>query len=304
MVPPTEPATFPLSAIVGQQHLKRALLIAASSADIVGLLVRGERDAGKRTAVTALAVILPVINAPEGCIVHCSPSLGQCCPLCTARAPLKIVHVRAPFIEVPISVTEENLMGCMVDGEPYPGLLARANRGYLFIDRVNLFSESLVQKIFDVQRAGELFIEGDRWPSKFVLLATMNDEEGAISRGLMSRFSLCTNVKALTDIEERLEVVKRVESFRISPDDFIRHYTREDDTLRSRVLNARRLLPRTEMPLEVYRRMERLCKPLGKMALDRLSAAAKGNAALNERIWVTTEDLNDAAPLVIEHMKE
>ncbi|MEW5936664.1 MAG: ATP-binding protein [Candidatus Thermoplasmatota archaeon] len=302
---PSNDLLFPLSAIVGQQHLKRALLIAAANPEVGSLLVRGERDAGKRTAVTALTGILPMISAREGCAVHCSPALGQRCPLCADRPAQTLARARTPFVEVPISASDDQLMGSRIDGEPYPGLLAKANSGYLFIDRVNLFGEGQIRKVFEVHEAGVLERHKDRWPSRFVLLATMNDDEGALPSDLLAGFSLCTSVRALGDIEERLEVVKRIESFNISPDDFIRHYVREEDALRARVSNARRLLPRTEIPAEIHRRMERACKPLviGEVVLHRFSAAVKGSASLNERIWVTAEDLKDVSPLVLDHLR-
>jgi Mg-chelatase subunit ChlI len=299
-------AAFPLSAIVGQQALKRALLITAANPSVGSVLVGGTRDAGKRTAIRALSSILPNVKAHRGCPVQCPPGPFKPCPICSKAEKLETVNAPAPLVDVPITSDMGQIVGRRVDNEPFPGLLGKANQGYAVLERINLFSEKTLRHIFEVQEKGLVESGGDSWPAKFAILATMNDEEGEMSASLVERFSLSVNVEALTDIEERLEVIKRVESYRLDPGRFRSHYEREEGELRARVSEARRLMARTELSVAMQKEMERRCsglKGLKDVAIQRMSQAVLGNAALNGRIWGTSEDVRDVSSFVLGHLK-
>ncbi|MBI5000430.1 MAG: ATP-binding protein [Euryarchaeota archaeon] len=299
-------AAFPLSALVGQQALKRALLIAAANPSIGSALVRGTRDAGKRTAIRGLSSILPNIKAHRGCPVRCPPGPYKPCPICSEAEKLETVNAPAPLVDISITSDMGQLAGRRVDNEPFAGLLGRANQGYAVLDRINLFSEKTLRHIFEVQEKGVVESDGDMWPAKFVILATMNDEEGELSASLVERFALCVRVSALTDIEERLEVIKRVESYRLDPERFRSHYEREEGEMRARVAEARRLMPRAELSAAMQKEMERRCSGLRGLkdsAVLRMSQAVLGNAALNGRIWGTSEDVRDVSSFVLGHLK-
>ena len=235
--------SFSFSAIVGQDEMKLAILIAAIDPSIGGVLVFGDRGTGKSTAVRALAALLPKMRAVVGCRYGCDPAdLAGHCEDCAAlrgghskgsnnqhRPVLKSHLVSVPVVDLPLGATEDRVVGAL-DLERAlsqgikafePGLLARANRGFLYIDEVNLLEDHLVDLLIDVAASGENVVEREglsvRHPARFVLVGSGNPEEGELRPQLLDRFGLSVEVKTPEDLPSRVEVVKRRDAFERDP---------------------------------------------------------------------------------------
>ena len=219
--------TFPFSAIVGQDDMKLSIVLTAIDPTIGGVLVFGDRGTGKSTAVRALAALLPKMRAVTGCRYGCDPDAARCSD-CLAAAKGK-AHasqlVGVPVVDLPLGATEDRVVGAL-DLERAlsqgvkafePGLLARANRGYLYIDEVNLLEDHLVDLLIDVAASGENVVEREglsvRHPARFVLIGSGNPEEGELRPQLLDRFGLSVEVKTPGTLDERVEVVKRRDAF-------------------------------------------------------------------------------------------
>ena len=295
---------YPLTAIVGHQGLKRGLLLAVANPRIGTVLISGERDTGKRTAAHGLAPLLPSLEAMEECPVHCSPSAKKKCPVCEAWGDkVKPRRVHMPFVEIPISASEDKLLGTMRGGAPSPGLLPMANGGLAFMERANLFSEGVLSLVLDVRDAGKVERNGT-WPAQFTLVATMNEEEGELAEELLERFSMMIHVSSLGDIEERLEILRRVEAYKSGPREFAGHYAREESAVRESLASAKRMLDRADVPKKVASIIEKVCRKVGadgETAMQNLREAALANAILDGRSWASVEDVAEVADFVLKH---
>ena len=226
-------AVFPFSAIVGQDEMKLALLIAAVDPMVGGLLAFGDRGSGKSTAVRALAALLPKMRMVAGCRYNCNPDkTSELCEECRARASqgaLKSVQAPVPVVDLPLGATEDRVVGALdleralARGEKAfePGLLARAHRGFLYIDEANLLEDHLVDLLLDVAASGENVVEREglsiRHPARFVLVGTGNPEEGELRPQLLDRFGLSVEVTTPNDLPNRIEVVRRRDAFDRDP---------------------------------------------------------------------------------------
>jgi energy-coupling factor transporter ATP-binding protein EcfA2 len=222
---------FPFSAIVGQEEMKLALRIAAVDPGVGGVLIFGDRGTGKSTAVRALAALLPPIPVVEGCAYGCDPSgNGTRCPDCSRRTtPPPSREAPVPMVDLPLGATEDRVVGTMdleralVDGTRRfePGLLARANRGFLYIDEVNLLEDHLVDLLLDVAASGENVVEREgisiRHPARFVLVGSGNPEEGDLRPQLLDRFGLSVEVETPRDLDLRVEVLRRRDAYDRDP---------------------------------------------------------------------------------------
>jgi magnesium chelatase subunit I len=318
--------TFPFSAIVGQDEMKLAILIAAVDPSVGGVLVFGDRGTGKSTAVRALAALLPPMQAVVGCRYACAPGdVGSSCESC---AELKgkgsgkgkgkpATHlVPVPVVDLPLGATEDRVVGAL-DLEKAlaqgikafePGLLARANRGFLYIDEVNLLEDHLVDLLIDVAASGENVVEREglsvRHPAKFVLVGSGNPEEGELRPQLLDRFGLSVEVKTPTDLPSRIEVVRRRDAFERAPADFIRTWAGEDAATRARLVAARERLNRVEVPDAVLERAAQLCMALGTDGLRgelTLMRAARALAALDGEASVGDAQLQRVAAPALRH---
>src|SRR6516164_9452168 len=227
---------FPFSAIVGQDEMKLALMIAAVDPKVGGVLAFGDRGSGKSTAVRALAALLPAMRAVAGCRYQCDPDdAGSQCDDCRARAvkgKLRAHQVPVPVVDLPLGATEDRVVGALdleralAHGEKKfePGLLARANRGFLYIDEVNLLEDHLVDLLLDVATSGENVVEREglsvRHAARFVLVGTGNPEEGELRPQLLDRFGLSVEVKTPNHLPTRVEIVRRRDSYEREPDAF------------------------------------------------------------------------------------
>jgi magnesium chelatase subunit I len=311
---------FPFSAIVAQDEMKLAILAVAVDPSIGGVLVFGDRGTGKSTAVRALAALLPPIKVATGCPYGCDPaaSAGLCeqcaaAPAGKARAG-KLVPV--PVVDLPLGATEDRVVGAL-DLERAlsqgvkafePGLLARANRGFLYIDEVNLLEDHLVDLLIDVAASGENVVEREglsvRHPARFVLVGSGNPEEGELRPQLLDRFGLSVEVKTPSDLASRIEVVKRRDAFERDPAGFAAQWQDEDERIRKQLVRARKRLHEVEVPDAVREQSAKLCMALGTDGLRgdlTLVRAARALAALDGARKVTSDHLRRIAAPALRH---
>ncbi|MCU0620394.1 MAG: ATP-binding protein, partial [Gemmatimonadales bacterium] len=240
--------------------MKRALLVAAVDPGVGGVMIFGDRGTGKSTAVRAMPALLPPMTVVAGCRFGCDPAAnGTRCPECVAREAggerLKGRRADVPVVDLPLGATEDRIVGALdleralTRGEKAlePGLLARANRGFLYIDEVNLLEDHLVDLLLDVAASGENLVEREglslRHPARFVLVGSGNPEEGELRPQLLDRFGLSVEVTTPSDLDERLEIVRRRDAFDRDPAVFAEHWHKEDLKLRRKLVAARERLP-------------------------------------------------------------
>lgn len=305
---------FPFSAIVGQDDMKRAMILTAIDPKLGGVLVFGDRGTGKSTAVRALAALLPEITAVKGCPVN-SESARDVPNWATLET--RETHSKpTPVVDLPLGVTEDRVTGALdieralTRGEKafQPGLLAQANRGYLYIDEVNLLEDHIVDLLLDVAQSGENVVEREglsiRHPARFVLVGSGNPEEGELRPQLLDRFGLSVEVRSPTDIEERIEVVKRRDDYETNPKNFLRRWRPKDREIRDRILAARESLAATETKKPILRDCARLCVALGADGLRgelTLLKSARALSAYGGEKAVTRDHLRAVAPLALAH---
>lgn len=311
---------FPFPAIVGQDDMKLALIIAAVDPKIGGVLAFGDRGSGKSTAVRALAALLPTMRAVVGCRYHCDPdAAASLCDDCRARAragKLKSHRVPVPVVDLPLGATEDRVVGALdleralAHGEKRfePGLLARANRGFLYIDEVNLLEDHLVDLLLDVAASGENVVERDglsiRHPAKIVLVGTGNPEEGELRPQLLDRFGLSVDVKTPDDLPTRIEVVKRRDAFETDPDAFVAQWAKEEARIRRRIQSARERLDRVAVSDAMRTKAAQLCMALGTDGLRgelTLVRAARAFAAFAGAQAAAEDHLKRLAPSALRH---
>ena len=300
--------------------MKRALLIAAVDPTIGGVLVFGDRGTGKSTAVRALAALLPKMRVVVGCHYGCDPEATKgLCDDCRARVKgeaLKSRQVSVPVIDLPLGATEDRVVGALdieralTMGERafQPGLLAQANRGFLYIDEVNLLEDHLVDLLLDVAASGENVVEREglsvRHPARFVLVGSGNPEEGELRPQLLDRFGLSVDVSTPEDLKVRMEVVRRRDTYDRAPEDFVKKWKRKDGAVRRRIVAARGHLENVEVPDEVLEKAAHLCMSLGTDGLRgelTLMRAARALTALEGGDQVDDHALRYVAPLVLSH---
>lgn len=307
---------FPFSAIVGQDDMKQALMIAAVDRSIGGVLLFGDRGTGKSTAIRALASLLPKMRAVVGCPYSCDPESYPCEAAHCGVAPRKSKLFPVPVVDLPLGVTEDRVVGALdiekalVQGQKSfdPGLLARANRGFLYIDEVNLLEDHIVDLLLDVAASGENLVEREglsvRHPARFVLVGSGNPEEGELRPQLLDRFGLAVEVSTSTDIAGRVEVIKRRDTYERDPYAFRKKWSRADGRLRRSIVNARERLDDIDVADEILATAARICMALetdgsrGELTLIR---AARALAALDGDTVVEVRHLRDVAPMALSH---
>jgi Mg-chelatase subunit ChlI len=269
---------FPFLALVGQEKMKIALILAVINPALGGVLIRGEKGTAKSTAVRALADLLPGQKVMEGCRYGCDPENGdRWCDECRERfreGPPRSTMRRRPLVELPIGATEDRLIGslnlekAMIKGESVfePGLLAAANRGLLYVDEVNLLDDFLVDVILDAAAMGYNFVEREGMsvthPALFTLIGTMNPEEGELRPQLLDRFGLCVEVKGLADPEERMKVINQRLTFEKDPKTFIDEWLEEERKMGLKIEEAARRLDQSAISEEELRKVVDICLKL------------------------------------------
>lgn len=311
---------FPFSALVGQDDMKLAVLIAAVEPGIGGVLVFGDRGTGKSTAIRALAALLPPMRAVVGCRYGCDPAGGalhceDCARLPTGKPPRSHL-IPVPVVDLPLGATEDRVVGAL-DLEKalaqgvkafQPGLLAKAHRGFLYIDEVNLLEDHLVDLLIDVAASGENVVEREglsvRHPARFVLVGSGNPEEGELRPQLQDRFGLSVEVRTPTDLPTRIEVVRRRNAFEADPAGFADRFQKEEDKLRRRIVKARAAVNEVAVPDAALERAATLCMALGTDGLRgeiTLIRAARAVAALEGDTAVADSHLRRIAPAALRH---
>ncbi len=305
---------FPFSAIVGQQEMKQAVILTAIDASIGGVLVFGDRGTGKSTAVRALAALLPPITQVAGCPVN--SAMADECPEWAEITDTSLVQRPTPVVDLPLGVTEDRVVGALdieralTRGEKSfePGLLARANRGYLYIDEVNLLEDHVVDLLLDVAQSGENVIEREglsiRHDAKFVLVGSGNPEEGELRPQLLDRFGLSVEVTSPTDIMERVEVIRRRDSYERDQAAFLKKWRAADTKLRKRITTARLALPQVRASDAALTHCATLCATLGADGLRgelTLLRAARALAAFEQDDAVTLGHIKSVAPMALRH---
>jgi magnesium chelatase subunit I len=314
-------APFPFSAIVAQDEMKQAILMAAVEPALGGVLVFGDRGTGKSTAVRALAALLPPMRAVVGCRYQCDPAASRsACSDCEALkaggAKPKSHLIPVPVVDLPLGATEDRVVGAL-DLERAlsqgvkafePGLLARANRGFLYIDEVNLLEDHLVDLLIDVAASGESVVEREglsvRHPARFVLVGSGNPEEGELRPQLLDRFGLSVEVKTPTDIATRVQVVKRRDAYERDPEAYAEQWRKDDAKLQKRIVAARKRLAEVVVSDAVLERSAQLCMALGTDGLRgelTLMRAARALAALDGDAAVDDGHLRRVAPSALRH---
>jgi magnesium chelatase subunit I len=300
--------------------MKRAILIAAVDPSVGGVLVLGDRGTGKSTAVRALAALLPQMKATVGCRYACDPAAapGACdrCDELKSGKRVKSHLVPVPVVDLPLGATEDRVVGALdleralTVGEKAfePGLLARAHRGFLYVDEVNLLEDHLVDLLIDVAASGENVVEREglsvRHPARFVLVGSGNPEEGELRPQLLDRFGLSVEVSTPTELADRIEVVKRRDAFERDPKGFTERWHAEDEKVRRRILKARERVAQVSVPDTVLERAAKLCIALGTDGLRgelTLMRAARALAALEGDAVVGDAHLRRIAPSALRH---
>lgn len=307
---------YPFSAIVGQDAMKSALILNAVNPHVGGVLISGEKGTAKSTAVRAFAQILPEIEVMDGCPYSCDPAVpSRMCPSCLA-GPKTVRKRRVRLVELPLNATEDMVVGGLDFSASIrrgtrvfqPGLLARSHRGILYIDEVNLLPDHLADAILDAAASGENVIHREgishRHQARFILVGTMNPEEGELRPQLTDRFGLSVEAKAERDIEARIEVMRRRDEFDRRPQEFLARFEQEDRRLAEKIARARELLPHVEFSPRLAKMVADLCVDMrapGHRADVVTAHAAMALAAFEGRCAAMERDVRRAAVLATAH---
>ena len=310
---------YPFSAIVGLEDLELALLLNAVSPAIGGVLVRGEKGTAKSTIVRGLAALLPPVHVVTGCRFACDPAAPD--PRCPdgPHAPEASTSTRpARLVELPVGASEDRLVGsldlerALTSGVKAfePGLLAAAHRGVLYVDEVNLLHDHLVDLLLDAAAMGTAYVEREgvsvRHAARFLLVGTMNPEEGELRPQLLDRFGLAVDVRASREPSERAEVVRRRLAYDADPDGFADRFGPSDTALAQRIVAARTLLPDVILSDAALRQVTAVCAAfeVDGMRGDLVTArTAIALAAWDGRTEVTGDDVRTAARLALPHRR-
>ncbi len=313
---------FPFTAIVGQDEMKLSLILNIIDPRIGGVLVMGHRGTGKSTTVRALAEVLPMIERVKDDVYNRNvseyieaekPRKGR-----NALTPedMTIEDIPVPVVDLPLGATEDRVCGT-IDIEQAltsgvkafePGLLAQSNRGFLYIDEVNLLDDHLVDVLLDVAASGRNVVEREgisiRHPARFVLVGSGNPEEGELRPQLLDRFGLHARIITITDVGKRVEIVKRRHEYDEDPQAFLKKWSREQKKLQKKILNAKALLSEVTMSDDVLTDVARLCMQLGidghrgELTITRTAHAF---AAFNGDKEVTMDHIRTIAGLALRH---
>ncbi|KPL89164.1 ATP-binding protein [Ardenticatena maritima] len=314
-------AIFPFTAIVGQERMKRALILNAVSHRVGGVLIRGERGTAKSTAVRALAALLPEIDVVADCPFSCDPHDPlTLCDNCRARyergETLPVARRRIRVVDLPVSATEDRVVGTLdieqaiKKGEKHfePGVLAAANRGILYVDEVNLLDDHVVDLLLDSAAMGVNVVEREgisfSHPAQFILVGTMNPEEGELRPQLLDRFGLMVDVEGISDPQQRMLILQRRIEFENDPQAFYERWRESEEALSRQIAEARARLPQVTYTTENLYSIARLTAELGvdgHRADITILKAAIANAAFEGRTRVTEVDILTAAELALPH---
>ncbi len=274
---------FPFTAIVGQEKMKLGLILNAINPRLSGILIRGEKGTAKSIAVRALAALLPEIEVVKDCPFNCDPRTpNKMCPKCVelySKNPdsdkIPTMKRRTKVVDLPINATEDRVVGTLdiehaiKKGEKRfePGVLAEANRGILYVDEVNLLDDHIVDILLDSAAMGVNTVEREgisySHPAEFILVGTMNPEEGELRPQLLDRFGLCIKIEGIKDVHQRAEVVKRWDGFEQNPASFIEQWSDAEAELAAKIVAARELLTEVRIPDSILLKIAELAVEIG-----------------------------------------
>ncbi|MBC2717215.1 MAG: magnesium chelatase subunit D family protein [Desulfobacteraceae bacterium] len=316
------PPIFPFTAIVNQKALKLALIIGIIHPGVMGVLIRGQKGTAKSTAVRALSNLLPKIKVVSNCIYGCDPDAPlqilcrDCRKIILEGATFDTDFIKVPFVTLPVNATEDNLAGsidlehAIKSGQTnfLAGLLAKAHRGILYVDEINLLDDHLVDLILDAAGGGINIVEREgvsiSHPSRFLLAGTMNPEEGELSPQFLDRFGLCIGVDEVEDLSQRVEIIKRREAFEKDPLLFHEKWQAEEKKEAIRIKNAVHLVDSVQTNGYQHKNIAMICKDAG-VAGHRadivIDNASKAIAAYMERHEVDDRDIRLAASMALPH---
>lgn len=317
-------SVFPFSALVGQEDMLLGLILNVINPLIGGVLIRGERGTGKSTAVRSLAHLLPKIKVAKGCVFNCDPynSSIQCdfCKMKYSNGELETEVRKMRVIEVPLSCSEDRLVGSL-DIEKaikeglkalHPGILAAANRQILYVDEINLLTDHIVDDLLDSAAMGVNTIEREgisvTHPSRFILIGSMNPDEGELRPQILDRLGLMVDIEPVESESSRVEIVRRVERFDEDASSLIEEFAEKERLMQERIINGERLITKGIKISEFYFTLiVKMCIDLnvathrGEIVIVR---CAKALAALNNRSEVNQDDILTAAKLALGHRIE
>ena len=310
---------YPFTAIVDQEDMKLGLILNVIDPSIGGLLIMGEKGTAKSTTVRAIAQLLPKIKVVKGCRFNCDPN-GPYCDECLDRLSkgekFEVEEKKMEVVELPLGVTEDRVVGSLdieyaiSHGKKHfePGILARANRNFLYIDEVNLLEDHIVDLLLDSAAMGINRVEREgisfSHPARFILVGTMNPEEGELRPQFLDRFGLCVEVKAIKDPSLRKEVLKRKIEFDADPESFFKKWQAEEEKLLKKILTAKEKLYDVEVPEEIYDKVISLTSSLnldGHRGDIVLIKACRAHAAFEGKDEVDVEDLKRVAYFSLRH---
>lgn len=311
---------YPFTAIVGQERMKKALILNAINPKVGGVLIRGEKGTAKSTAVRALANLLPEIEVVKGCKFRCNPrDINAMCEECLEKVKtetLKSSSEKMKVVDLPVSATEDRVVGTLdiehaiKKGEKRfePGVLALAHRGILYVDEINLLDDHLVDVLLDSAAMGVNTIEREgisySHPANFVLVGTMNPEEGELRPQLLDRFGLCVDIKGIMDVARRVELIKYRLSYETYPESFVVSWQAAESELCRQILLAQKLLPKVRVSDSMLELISQICVDMGvdgHRADITMMKTSLTLAAFNGRTEVLEEDVKEAAELVLPH---
>lgn len=312
---------YPFTALVGQEEMKLALILNAINPKLAGVLIRGEKGTAKSTAVRALAALLPDNQIVAKCPFGCDPDdLTTMCSSCRehlqGNKELNRKKRKMRVVELPVSATEDRVVGTLDMEEAIkkgekrfePGVLAEANRGILYVDEVNLLDDHIVDVLLDSAAMGVNTVEREgvsfTHPANFMLVGTMNPEEGELRPQLLDRFGLCVQIQGILDPDKRVDVIRRRVAFEDDPAGFCAEWEAEQEKLRQQIIAAKKVLPRVQVPDRMLYLIAEIAVEMGvdgHRADLIMMKAAKTMAALQGREEVCEEDIRATADLALMH---
>ncbi len=316
------PAIYPFTAIVGQERMRRALILNAVDTRIGGVLIRGERGTAKSTAARSLAALLPQVKVVENCRFGCDPDKpGTWCTECkerytTGKKDLPFHTRTTPFVNLPVSATEDRVVGTLdieqaiQKGERHfePGVLANANRGLLYIDEVNLLDDHVVDVLLDSAAMGVNVVEREgisfSHPARFILVGTMNPEEGELRPQLLDRFALSVDIVGIRGARERVTIMERNLSFERDPEAFRKEWLPQEEELSKQIAHGRELMDQVTYTSRDLLSIAALTASLnvdGHRADLVILKAARAQAAFEGRTKINDHDIALAAELALPH---
>jgi magnesium chelatase subunit I len=311
----SETAIFPFTAIVGQEEMKLALQLNVIDPKIGGVMIMGDRGTGKSTTIRAIADLLPEIEVIKDDPFNLHPDDRYLSTEVLSKE-LESEYIKIPMVDLPLGATEDRVCGtidiekALTEGIKAfePGLLAKANRGILYVDEVNLLDDHLVDILLDSAASGWNTVEREgisiRHPARFVLVGSGNPEEGELRPQLLDRFGMHAEIRTVKDPNLRVKIVEERTSFDLNPEFWVEKYYDQQQALKQKIIKAQELLPQVKLDYDLRIKISQICSELnvdglrGDIVTNR---AAKAYTALQERTQVTIDDLSKVIVLCLRH---